>query len=259
MGRRARSARRTPCQVRADEHAGQLSANLGKALREQRTSLRISQHEAGARAGLSQGAWSGLEHGAAATVQTWSRAAAALRTRLEAYLKEVSAAQAPRDAVQLRSQERILRLASAGGWRGLPEEFIDRDARTSRAADVLIVRPRDRPQPDEYGLWEVYDWFADVGAHLRDWQRRLDALERYAIARMRDETLPLASGAWVVRATVRNRALVRDHAAIFRARFAGSGHAWLAALGSVDAPMPTGPALLWVAVRGDRIYPARLG
>ncbi|MEO6350453.1 MAG: hypothetical protein ABIP53_07360 [Candidatus Limnocylindrales bacterium] len=45
----------------------------------------------------------------------------------------------------------------------------------------------------------------------------------------------------------------------FHARFPGSGHAWLAALGEPTNPMPNDPALLWVTVRGDRLYPARMG
>jgi len=57
-------------------------------------------------------------------------------------------------------------------------------------------------------LWSVTDWIDDVGAIVRDFVRRVDAVERYAIARMLpDEQLPRTGGCWVVRATQRNRRL----------------------------------------------------
>jgi hypothetical protein len=130
-----------------------------------------------------------------------------------------------------------LRVARPGGWQGLPEEPIDRDARTSRAADVLLFRRRP-PVPDEYALIEIIDWFDDVGEPLRAWSSRLSAVDRYAIARMTDDVLPRTSGCWIVRATMRNRRLVTDHATLFRARFPGSGRQWLDALASTATAMP---------------------
>jgi hypothetical protein len=54
----------------------------------------------------------------------------------------------------------------------------------------------------------------------------------------------------------RNRELVHDHAAFFRALLPGSGEEWLTALGSPKVRMPDAPALLWVTVKGDRLYAA---
>ena len=102
------------------------------------------------------------------------------------------------------------------------------------------------------------DWFDDVGWSQRDFGRRLLATERYAIARMSGDELPVASGCWVVRATRRNRLLVAQHANLFRARFPGSGHAWLEALTTPEAAMRREPALLWVSVDGTRLYASRL-
>lgn len=177
----------------------------------------------------------------------------AVGSSLEVYLRHATAADQPRDAVHLRHQELVIRTALAGGWRSLPEEPIDREARTSRAADVILQRMR------EYAIVEVWDWFDDVGAALRDFDRRLDALERFAIARMTDDTLPVIAGCWAVRATARNRRLVRDHRNLFEARFPGSGQAWLVALMTSGGAMPPRPALLWVTVPGDRLFPARVG
>jgi hypothetical protein len=61
----------------------------------------------------------------------------------------------------------------------------------------------------------------------------------------------------VVRATNRNRALVSELHSLFAARFHGSGREWLAAL-RTTSPLPTNPALLWISIEGDRIWPARL-
>jgi hypothetical protein len=167
---------------------------------------------------------------------TWDRAAFAVGGRLHAYLEGSSAATLPRDMVQLGAQELIIRTSSVGGWGGLGEEAIDRNIGRSRFADVLLDRRR-RPAQPEYALFEVIDWFEDVGDPMRAWQRRLDAVERYAIARMQPgDDLPAVSGCWVVRATQRNRRLVADHRHLFSSRFPGPGHAWLAALGDPARP-----------------------
>jgi transcriptional regulator with XRE-family HTH domain len=243
----------------ADRHASDLSKRLGAALRDARSVNRLTQREAGARAGISQGTWSKLENNEDSryTIGTWDRACFAVGTQLEAYVPKASAADLPRDAVHLKSQELIIRTATPGGWAALPEEMIDRDARTSRAADVLLHRRRP-PTDAEYALMEVIDWFDDVGAPMRDWSRRLDAVERYAIGRMAGEDeLPRVSGCWIVRATKRNRTLIADHRNVFRSRFPGDGAAWLNALTKPDAPMPTEPALLWVTVDGTKLFPVR--
>jgi transcriptional regulator with XRE-family HTH domain len=216
----------------------------------------LSQRQAAEIAGISPSAWSYLEikRAGRTTLATWNRAAVALGSGLKAYLAELSAADLPRDLVHLRHQELVIRTAKTGGWRALPEEPIDRDVGKSRSADVLLQRPL------EYALIDVWDWFDDVGAPARQWRRRLDAVERYAIARMvGDDPLPRVGGIWVVRATQRNRQLLRDHRNFFVALFPGSGAAWLAALTSRTAPMPAESALLWVTVKGDRLYPAHLG
>lgn len=178
----------------------------------------------------------------------------AINSELVAFMKETSAADQPRDAIHLRHQELVIRTGLPGGWRSLPEEQLDRDARTSRWGDVLMHRGRQTL--DEYALFEIFDWFEDVGAHTREWLRRLDALERYAISRMRGDTLPRTAGCWIVRATARNRRLIADHAEFFSARFPGSGQAWLQAL-ATQTPMPKDAALLWVSVKGERLFPAR--
>ncbi len=228
-----------------------------------RTRLRMTQAQAAARAGISQSEWSGLElaRKRGVTITTMNRAAFAIGGSLEAYIKTTSAAALPRDSVHLRHQELILRLAVPGGWTGLPEELIDRDARTSRAADVLLHRRNATDGVHEYAFWDVWDWFDDVGGPVRDFGRRMEAVDRYAVARMPvgTATLPRIGGVFVVRATSRNRALIAAHRHFFRSRFPGSAHEALQALQDPAAPLAKEPALVWVAVNGDRLFPSRLG
>jgi hypothetical protein len=119
---------------------------------------------------------------------------------------------------------------------------------------VLLERGRS-----DYALCEVTDWVADVGDAVRDFQRRLAALDRYAVARMVGDVVPRTSGFWLLRATQRNRRLVDEHRNFFRSRFPGSGRAWLAALTTATAAMPDEPALIWVDVAATRIFEVRLG
>lgn len=179
----------------------------------------------------------------------------AVDSDLRAYLDRISTAGQPRDLHHLRHQELVLDLAQRGGWTGRPESAVDREARTSRSLDVLLNRR------SEWAMVEIWDWFEDVGGSFREWDRRLDALERLAIARTRPSdapTLPRTCGVWLVRATRRNRELVRRHANVSRARFPESGAAWIRALGDPGVAMPSRPALLWVAVDGSRIHSAGL-
>jgi len=261
MAHLGRSPRRTELQSAADDATADLARKLGRMLRDGRLRARLTQRAAAAKAGISQTEWSGLERGRKlASITTWNRAAFAVGGSFEAWIKETSGADQPRDAVHLRHQELVIRLSEPGGWRALPEEFIDREARTSRAADVLLERRSDTDGVREYALWSVTDWIEDAGAVVRDFSRRSAAVDRYAVGRMQgDEPVPRTAGCWLVRATRRNRTLIGEHRHFFRARFPGPGRAWLAALASPGSPLPTQPALLWVSVKGERVFPARLG
>lgn len=259
MGRASRARARSRLQVASDEATQSLQKKLGRALKEGRARHDWTQAEAAAKAGLSRSEWSGLELGRrSSTVWALNRAAHAIDSGLSAYLEQISAAELPRDAVQLRNQELVITAAKPGGWKPRPEEQLDRDARTSRWIDVLLERRHPHART-EYCLCEVWDWIADVGGSVRDFSRRLDALDRYGVAHMRgDEPPPQACGFWLLRATRRNRELVAEHRNFFHARFPGSSRAWLAALDNPAAPMPTEPAMLWVSVDGRRLFASRL-
>lgn len=201
--------------------------------------------------------------GASYTVRTWTRLARAVDVDLRAYLDQASAAGQPRDIVHLRNQELVIRTAARGGWSARPEEPIDDATRGSRSIDVLLTRRGEAGH--EIAAVEVFDWFEDVGAAARSWDRKLARVQALAIARLpppvpgSDMPLPSISGCWIVRATRRNRELVAAHGALFRARLPGSSSRWLQALNSRATAMPKRPALLWVAVDGSRLWASRLG
>ena len=125
---------------------------------------------------------------------------------------------------------------------------------------MVLERGGGQAAAVEWCLVEVVDWTDDVGESVRDFDRRLGALDRYAVSKMHgDQLVPMASGMWLLRATMRNRRLVAEHRLFFRGRFPGSGRTWLAALVDRGVAMPREPALLWVDVAGTRIFAARLG
>lgn len=258
MARNGRGQRRSNLQAKADRQSATVAEKLGKMLRDRRKATHQTQRQAAERAGLSQTGWSLLERGdPRTTLATWNRAAVAVAGTLDAYIRRASATDMPRDATHLRNQELVIRTAATGGWTALPEQAIDRDARTSRAADVLLHRKRATGR--EYLLVEIWDWFDDVGAAVRDWDRRIAAVERFAVARTAgDDALPRIGGCWVVRATSRNRRLVAEHSHFFRARFPGSSRAWLAAMTDATKAMPLEAALVWVSVSGGRLVAARM-
>ncbi len=193
------------------------------------------------------------------SLRSWTRAAHVLGTDLHAYLAQRSAADAPRDSVHLRTQELVARTAGAGAWRSIPEFAIDDAARGTRSLDLWLERRDARGQGIEVVAIEVMDWFDDVGARFRDWDRRLERVRQLAIATRTVDgddgfVSPRVSGCWVVRATTRNRQLLHEHATLFDARFPGSGRHWLDALTS-SVEMPAELAILWVSVDGSRLFP----
>lgn len=260
--RRTQVKRRTDVQVEADASAKAVAKVLGSALKDARAAVARSQRAAGEIAGMAHSTVAEAEKGEADdfTLRTWARLAAGAGVTFHAYLKHASAADQPRDAVHLKAQELLLRTAAPGGWGGAAELAIDDAARGSRSVDVALTRTT--ATGPEVAVLEVVDWLDDVGAALRDWTRRLARVDRLATARLTREiddvsVLPRVSGCWVLRATVRNRGLVRDHGMVFRSRFPASGALWLRALRG-GAPMPAASALLWVSVDGTRLWSARM-
>ena len=98
---------------------------------------------------------------------------------------------------------------------------------------------------------EVWNTIGDVGAGQRSFHQKLAAAEE--MAGWLDGGGYTVHGVWIVRATRRNRDLVRRYPEVFAAALPGSSRAWVAALTRGDAP-PTEPGLVWCDVRATRLF-----
>ena len=203
--------------------------------------MNAKQADVASVAGLSQSCWSELErgHGAKMSLRVWMRAADAVGSDLRSYLEALPGAGAPRDAVHLGIQELVASTAAGGGWRAAAEQL----AGGSGFADLVLSRGEQRV------LLEVWSWLADVGEAFRSWERKLERLSAADGGAV--------NGCWVLRATRRNRDLVTAHRTLIGARFPGSAAAWLTALSNPAVTPPPEAGLVWVTVRGDRLFASR--
>jgi hypothetical protein len=194
--------------------------------------------------------------GQAASLETWASVAAAVDLQLVAFLEDVPGADRPRDYEHLKRQQLVIETATAGGWRAAPELPIDPALTRSRAVDVYL----ERPIRHEAVVVEIWDFFDDVGAAIRGLDGKVTVMARRHTVAEASAGGPKwrVRGLFVVRGTRRNRALVREFAAIFRTRFPGSSDAWMAALTDADRPLPSADALVWTDVAGARLMAARL-
>ena len=156
-----------------------------------------------------------------------------------------------------RSSSSVRRLWVAAGRR--PEHALGDPTRGARSIDVLLARPL------ELAVMEAFDWFEDVGAAARSWDGSSPAWKRSRSHGCRR------------RCRASRCSCLGSPAAGSCARRDGTGNSWrhtqtssklacqaqesrgFALLAEREAPMPTDPALLWVAVGGEKLWPARLG
>jgi len=225
-----------------------LARRIGLGLKESRVALRLTQAQAGDRAGVSQGFWSRLERGrgSAASLETLASCAAAVDAQLAAFLEARPGADLPRDIVHLRGQATIVREALPGGWRAGVEVPIDPDSRRSRSIDVALERPARR----EIAVVELVDLIADAGQDMRGLSDKVAAVRR-----ARPDAR--VAGLLAVRTTRRNRTLVAELAPLVDARFPAASTAWLRALHDPAAPMPAGDGMLWARVDGSGLFARR--
>jgi hypothetical protein len=233
--------------MRGRGRADAVAVRLGVGLKDSRIAAAMTQAEAASRARISQARWSELERGlgASAPIELWAVVAAAVGVRLAAFLEQVSGAGLPRDVEHLRRQSAVVDRAATGGWSAAPEMPVTRGG-SGRVIDVLLTRDTRR----EAAVVEVWDLLLDVGAAFRSFDDKLAAVRA---------KLPgwIVSGAWVLRGTRRNRALVAELAPLVAARFPGDGTAWLAALDHPAGALPPGAALLWTDAAATALAPWR--
>jgi transcriptional regulator with XRE-family HTH domain len=221
---------------------------LGLDVRVARLRRRLTQAQLGGRVGLSQSAVSRAERGLGGglTLDAWQRIAIALRITLRVNLQRDPLA-GTADAGHLAIQELVLRLGRATGYRGLVE-LATKPAEPWRSIDVALVDDTRRC----IAVIECWNTIGDVGAAARGSIRKLAEAADLATARW--GTAPHQVGlCWVVRATVRNRALVSRYPEVFAARFPGSSSGWLRAV-TAGTDLPREPGLVWSSVDGSRLF-----
>ena len=240
--------RRPELAAEATRRTREQTARLGGRIREARARRRLTQQQLGARVGLSRSAVSAIERGLGGghTLDTWQRLAVALDIRLNIDLGR-DPVEEPIDAGHLRIQELVLRLGRAAGYHG-SFELATRPADPARSTDVGLRDDRRR----RLTFVECWNTIGDLGAAARSSSRKLAEAEALAVA-VGGERPHRVAGCWVVRATARNRDLVRRYPEVFTARFPGSSVGWVRALTLGTRP-PAEPGLVWCDVAATRLY-----
>lgn len=246
-----RRHRSTSAETAGVERAAYLAGRIGTAVREARRALGLRQRDVAERAGMTQSHVSRIERGLepGTPLSTYCALAAALDVQLAAFIEARPGASLPRDLEHLTRQQVLITTSGPGGWDGEPEVRVEIEGGQVRSIDVLLTRPTRR----ECAVTEIWDLMPDVGDAMRGLEAK--------IAAMRTRLGPEwhVSGLLVIRATKRNRELVRRFGALFRARYPASSAAWLRALANRDAAMPDEAGFLWSAVSGGDLRTARLG
>lgn len=245
---RTRTSKEAAAGAARAEH---LEKRLGIGLKERRLALRMTQRALGAKVGLSQPEVCRLEqgHGSSASIGTWTACAAAVGLQLAAFLEAAPGADLPRDIEHLRRQNLVVVTPTPGGWSANPEWLLPDDGPKPRSIDVLLTRPARR----EAAVVEIWDLILDGGHAMRSLESKVVAVS----GRLGEGWE--ARGLLVVRATQRNRRLVRELGALFAARYPAGSAAWLRALADPTRPMPSESGFAWTDVRGERLVAARLG
>ena len=228
-----------------------LARRIGIALKDARLALHLRQRDVARDAGITQAYWSRLERGLepGVALDTLAACAAAVRTRLAAFVEEQSGADLPRDIEHLRRQHAIVELARPGGWEAAVEAPLPGSGPRPRSIDVLLLRAARR----EAAVTEVWDLLLDVGEAMRGLDAKVAAVRERLGPGWRVEAL------LILRATRRNRRLVGQLRSLFAAHFPASSIRWLRALEQPDTPMPAGAGFAWAASGAGRLFPARLG
>lgn len=239
---------------RPELHAAASQANreqlvrLGAEIRSSRRRRGLTQAVLGRRVGVTQSTVSQVERGigGSLSVDIWQRLFVGLGRRLviDAGRDQIGE---PVDAGHLRIQELVLRIGREAGYRGL-FELPTRPIDPSRSTDVCLRSDAMR----RLLLVECWNTITDIGASARSTNRKLADAADLAVV-IGGETPFGVAGCWVVRATVRNRQLVRRYPEVFAARFNGSSEGWVRAL-TAGATPPAEPGLVWCDVAATRLF-----
>jgi transcriptional regulator with XRE-family HTH domain len=252
-------------ELAADAHRRNLEqvAGLGGELKTARQRRRLTQEQLAALAGISRPAESRIERGMGAghTLDTWQRLALAAGRPLILRLQR-DPLEDTLDAGHLAMQGLVLRLGRRAGFAG-SFELATRSTEPWRSTDVGLRDDRRRV----IALFECWNSMGDIGAAARSTTRKVQEADAFATAVWGDQPHQVAS-CWGVRATARNRELIRRYPEVFRSRFPGSSVAWVRVLsGSVVGlrraltlpAVPEDAGLIWCDVAATKMFAWRHG
>jgi len=238
--------RRPRLAVEAQRRSQERLAKLGGDVREMRTRRSWTQGDLALHSGLGRMVVNRLERGVGQIdVDVLERIGMALQVPLNLGFARDSKVDVA-DAGHLAMQELILRLGRRLGYDG-EFELATRPAEPWRSIDVVLASEARR----RVICVECWNTVGDFGAAARASARKLAEAEAMAVGLWGEDAR--AALVWVVRATVRNRALVARYPEVFGSRFPGSSGKWVAALteGS-DPPIHTG--LVWCDLNATRLF-----
>jgi transcriptional regulator with XRE-family HTH domain len=223
-------------------------AKLGGQVRAARLRRRRTQQQVAAEGGISRSATSAIERGLGGghTLDTWQRVCLAVGVPLLVSLRR-DPLEDTADAGHLAMQELMLRLGRQAGY-ARSFELPTRSSEPWRSTDVGLRDDRRRLLI----LEECWNSIGDIGAGSRSTSRKVADAEALAVA-IGGERPHAVRSVWVVRATSRNRELLRRYPEVFASRFEGSSQGWVNAIIRGDDP-PKEPGLVWCDVAATRVF-----
>jgi DNA-binding XRE family transcriptional regulator len=246
---RRRRRRRSELAAEATRRNLELLSKLGAEAKASRLRRGWTQRTLGAKVGPAHHTVGLAErgHGGNLSMDTWQRIGLALDRPLIVGLAR-DPHEEPADAGHLRIQELVLRLGRATG-RATTFELPTRPSNPTASADVGLGDTRHRTLI----LVECWNTIGDIGGAARSTTRKVAEAEQLAVLRGDDGEAWRVTSVWVVRATRRNRDLVRRYPEVFAARLPGSAAAWVRALTGSAEP-PESPGLVWCDVASTRLF-----
>ena len=208
----------------------------------------MTQKALATKVGLSRSRLADVEagRGAGLPLETWFALADALGIHMKFEFAR-DPLEPPADAGHLDIQQLILRLARGAGFDDRQIEMPERSG--WRWTDVALIKRAVR----RLVLVECVNTFGDIGASFRSSDRKVEQARQLA-ATIGGEGSPFVVGlVWVVRDTLRNRALLSRYEDLFAARFTASSRAWIDTL-TKGSPPPAEPGLVWCNLSATRIF-----
>lgn len=243
--------RRAPLATRAAEQAHEQLAEIGSGLHANRMRRGLTQQQVADRAHVARSTVGRIERGRSETITLASiqRVAHSLGRPLRLSLAR-DPWEEPADAGHLAVQELLVRLGGTAGHVPMLE-LPTRPTDPARSADVVLCDDGRRIML----LLEAWNVFGDIGASIRASDRKRVDAEALAVLRWGEAPHRVALG-WIVRSTMRNRALLARYPSLFALRFPGSSSGLVRAITTGSEPPPA-PALAWCDVNATRLFPWR--